>query len=648
MDHLSLTSAQSNLGVADWINVKHSQFGAVGDRKNDDTSAIQAAIDYAASKARTGRVYIPAGNYRITKTLTIPENTRLVGAGFDGGANFYTNNGSVLLFEAPLDVGIDTKGGFVTLENLVITGTYKVNKLIRVTTHWVTIRNNRFLNPAPGGSAIWGGASLYTDITGNVFSLQGARGIDLLESNHDVAYYGTNWSWIRDNSIFAREAAIRVSGDVIISGNNIEGSVDTDPGVVVLGDTSVGYIRLLNNYFELKGSDLPLNWLPPVENEEELPKSGNERGDIRVNLTTREIHGWTGLEWVKRLFTYPKTITQWQSPVGNEESLPTTGNTLGDGCFAAQEMTIHRWDGSAWISEGSLKAALNAVYVNRNPGRLVVTNNTLFGASKNLPRSRAFSGGRYYYGTFENNNINRFEQVFAWGFYSVDAGQTILGGNSYVNCGDTIYSFFGPVIDGAHTNRPQVLIQDARINNKQPPLRVSSAPVSRAFANIKPGKVDIRLSNGPLYVIFNYDTPILTISDLSADYVGLEFQIYFQQPARLTHSLFGLSCNSDLTIPRGYILEFLVDWQGRVREIGDLSQRIKEQSEGAKLPNLSTSERDALVNPANGTLIYNTTTGKIEAYASGVWVSLHWVNRSFELTWLSHHPVHSSLKLTNG
>ena len=60
-----------------------------------------------------------------------------------------------------------------------------------------------------------------------------------------------------------------------------------------------------------------------------------------------------------------------------------------------------------------------------------------------------------------------------------------------------------------------------------------------------------------------------------------------------------------------------------MREIGDLSQRIKEQSEGAKLPNLSTSERDALVNSANGTLIYNTTTGKIEAYASGVWVSLH-------------------------
>ena len=40
------------------------------------------------------------------------------------------------------------------------------------------------------------------------------------------------------------------------------------------------------------------------------------------------------------------------------------------------------------------------------------------------------------------------------------------------------------------------------------------------------------------------------------------------------------------------------------------------------LPTLTTTQRNAL-SAANGMLVYNSTTSKIEAYAGGAWVQLH-------------------------
>lgn len=50
------------------INVRH--FGATGDGKTDDTEAFQKAIDFALNHNHSA-VYVPAGNYIITKSLTI-------------------------------------------------------------------------------------------------------------------------------------------------------------------------------------------------------------------------------------------------------------------------------------------------------------------------------------------------------------------------------------------------------------------------------------------------------------------------------------------------------------------------------------------------------------------------------------------------
>ncbi|AKO91897.1 hypothetical protein BEH_07150 [Priestia filamentosa] len=65
------------------LNVK--DFGAKGDGVTDDTEAISSAITYGSQTRRN--IFIPRGDYRITKTLPFPNLTKLYGAG----------NGSVIL-----------------------------------------------------------------------------------------------------------------------------------------------------------------------------------------------------------------------------------------------------------------------------------------------------------------------------------------------------------------------------------------------------------------------------------------------------------------------------------------------------------------------------------------------------------------------
>jgi hypothetical protein len=56
-------------------------FGAKGDGKTDDSAAIQAAIDKVATTRLGGTVFIPAGRYRLTRTVFVWDAVRLIGYG---------------------------------------------------------------------------------------------------------------------------------------------------------------------------------------------------------------------------------------------------------------------------------------------------------------------------------------------------------------------------------------------------------------------------------------------------------------------------------------------------------------------------------------------------------------------------------------
>lgn len=57
------------------------EFGAHADGKADDSASIQAAIDKAENHAHEGIVFIPAGRYRLTRTIYVWPGVRLFGYG---------------------------------------------------------------------------------------------------------------------------------------------------------------------------------------------------------------------------------------------------------------------------------------------------------------------------------------------------------------------------------------------------------------------------------------------------------------------------------------------------------------------------------------------------------------------------------------
>jgi polygalacturonase len=54
--------------LSDVINIK--DWGAIGNHKNNDTSAIQGAVDYAISRGG-GKVFFPPGHYVIDRPLVV-------------------------------------------------------------------------------------------------------------------------------------------------------------------------------------------------------------------------------------------------------------------------------------------------------------------------------------------------------------------------------------------------------------------------------------------------------------------------------------------------------------------------------------------------------------------------------------------------
>ena len=80
------------------VSVK--DFGAVGDGSADDTAAVQAAINANPGRA----IFFPAGEYRITSTLTISDNlTWLVGEHAGRGWAVAGSGGSVIICNAATD-----------------------------------------------------------------------------------------------------------------------------------------------------------------------------------------------------------------------------------------------------------------------------------------------------------------------------------------------------------------------------------------------------------------------------------------------------------------------------------------------------------------------------------------------------------------
>jgi len=94
------------------------EFGAHGDGVADDTTAIQTAIDKAEGGVREGIVFVPAGRYRLTRTVYLWPGVRLIGYGdtrpvfvlADSTPGFQSGVGVMVMFTGASPAAIERSG----------------------------------------------------------------------------------------------------------------------------------------------------------------------------------------------------------------------------------------------------------------------------------------------------------------------------------------------------------------------------------------------------------------------------------------------------------------------------------------------------------------------------------------------------------
>src|SRR3954466_10015540 len=60
------------------VYLTRQEFGAQGDGTSDDSAALQSAIDKAGASPGGGIVFVPAGRYRVTRTIYVWRSVRLI------------------------------------------------------------------------------------------------------------------------------------------------------------------------------------------------------------------------------------------------------------------------------------------------------------------------------------------------------------------------------------------------------------------------------------------------------------------------------------------------------------------------------------------------------------------------------------------
>lgn len=152
--HFTATGAGSGTGTAQLSrtvqvklqeNVSVKDFGAVGDGVTDDTAAIQAAIDAVCNES-LGTVFLPAGVYKITSTLTDyntvsatsnGKTVRLVGV---GSSEVSTDTPLTKIVTVGAIVGIQFNGNRSGGENFIIEGD---NGAFDGTSHGIVVESSR-------------------------------------------------------------------------------------------------------------------------------------------------------------------------------------------------------------------------------------------------------------------------------------------------------------------------------------------------------------------------------------------------------------------------------------------------------------------------------------------------------------------------
>jgi hypothetical protein len=181
----STTSRSLSDRFADTVNVK--DFGAKGDGVTDDTSAIQAAIDYVGELGG-GSVLLPSNDYKVSSEIVLTKsNVALIGEGHDCNLFTKSTKGSRLIWSGGVNtgymIGIRTpdsssskKVGSIQVSNIVFNGSSSIARGLNIRT----VDNCTFSNLAFEGLTEW---CVYTDT--NINQPQGGTYVEALDNQHN-------------------------------------------------------------------------------------------------------------------------------------------------------------------------------------------------------------------------------------------------------------------------------------------------------------------------------------------------------------------------------------------------------------------------------------------------------------------------------
>jgi len=138
--------------LSDMISVR--DFGAVGDGVADDTLAFGLALQ------SNDFIYIPVGTYRITNTIFVSSNKKIMGAG----------QGSIIKSDTNLFNAIDIRGGYNILSDFVINGGDVGIKCEGIDTPCVQNRfENLIVQNSQNGILLDGGSDINKPCYWNIF-----------------------------------------------------------------------------------------------------------------------------------------------------------------------------------------------------------------------------------------------------------------------------------------------------------------------------------------------------------------------------------------------------------------------------------------------------------------------------------------------
>ena len=194
------------------INVK--DYGAVGDNSTDDTTAIQNAVNAAAAFPNGRVVVIPAGTYRISTAITIPNSVSLTIIGHGDATKLRRISGTGFIFDCGSGSIFSTR---LRIERIFfqgpVAGTSSGIRLNNCNT--AVIEKCIFQNQATGIESL---NSFAIEVLGNVFDVCSLYGFIATTACHNAILE-------RNNFFTCASQAIRfevLSDNLVIDNNNFE------------------------------------------------------------------------------------------------------------------------------------------------------------------------------------------------------------------------------------------------------------------------------------------------------------------------------------------------------------------------------------------------------------------------------------------